>query len=187
MSTIEMGFDELYAVGQMDAFLEKARITCQTKLRGKRFAGMENEDVVQEVLLKVFRSMQKFDGEVAKASTFVDHIMDNMIKDCYRKTQTGKNLSIVNAYEIIDSYHNDEDEPDISFGTVQIGKVDVLYEKSEVVTDMMNHLKLSDQEKEVFRLRSSGYEFSEIAELLGKSKARVSQVWKSIRDKYELF
>lgn len=68
---------------------------------------------------------------------------------------------------------------------VQVGSIDYGYENTEFLLDIMYYLDLSDQEKEVFKLRSAGYLFSEIAKIMGLTKARISQIWKSIRDKYD--
>lgn len=183
-----MSFDELYGLGNVDLFLDKAKEKCEMKLRGKRFAGMETEDVVQEVLIKVHRSMEKYQSNKAKVSTFVDHVIENMIKDCYKKCATEKNLTLVNAVEIVDSYQGNEgmssaqDKPSL---TAQIGLEDVGFENTEVLLDFTYHLDLSDREAQIFQLFTQGYDFVEIAQILGVTKARISQIWKGIRLKYE--
>lgn len=180
-----MGFDELFAIGDVENFLAKAKEKTAKKLAGKTFAGMEKDDVVQEVLIKIHRSMGKFDSDVARASTFVDHVIDNMIKDMYRKCMTEKNLVVVNAAELVTTYNEEEEEYGSLTGSRQIGEIDVEFENVELITDIMENLGLNDREKEIFRLRSEGYEFVEIADHLGVSKARISQIWSSIRKKYE--
>jgi len=182
MSTT-MGFDELFAIGDMDAFLEKAQLKCRQKLRGKTFAGMEQEDVTQEVMIKLYNSLDKYDADKARVSTFVDHLIDNKIKDMYRKCMTSKNLNVVNAVQILSS-SSDVVETDGNNGTV-LGHEGYAYENFEFITDIMENMQLNEREKEIFKLRSSGYEFVEIADIFGLSKPRISQIWKGIRDKYE--
>lgn len=182
-NTNTLTMDELFAVGEMEQFLSTAKKKCEAKVYGKTFAGMEKEDVVQEMLVKVYRSMDKYDSSVAKVTTFVDHIMENVLRDCYKKCMSEKNLAVVNANELATHYDTDE-ESSIS-STTEVGEIDPGFENAEFITDFMEKLELSDREKEVFRLRSSGYEFQEIANLLGVSKARMSQIWSGIKKKYE--
>lgn len=182
--TSTMGFDKLFAIGDMDAFLNKAQEKCRQKLKGKTFAGMEKDDVTQEVMIKLYNSLEKYDAEKAKMSTFVDHLIDNKIKDMYRKCMTEKNLSVVNAVQVVSTDLDIDDERSSQPG-ITLGHKGYAYENFEFVTDIMENMKLNEREKEIFRLRTSGYEFVEIADILGVSKARISQLWKAIRIKYE--
>ncbi|WMT39260.1 sigma-70 family RNA polymerase sigma factor [Paenibacillus sp. D2_2] len=183
-TTMSMGFDELFAIGDVDAFLSKAEEKCRQKLRGKTFAGMEKEDVTQEVLIKLYRSLDQYDVTKARMSTFVDHLIDNKIKDMYRKCMTEKNLNVVNAIQVISTDLDIDDETGNGVG-IALGHEGYAYENFEFVTDIMENMELNDREKKIFKLRSTGYEFVEIADILGVSKARVSQLWKGIREKYE--
>lgn len=183
--TTAMGFDDLFAIGDIDAFLDKAQEKCRQKLRGKTFAGMEKEDVTQEVMIKLYNALEKYDAEKAKMSTFVDHLIENKIKDMYRKCMSEKNLSVVNAVHLVCTDMGGNDESDGVDTGLTLGHVGFAYENFEFVTDIMENMKLNDREKEIFKLRTSGYEFVEIAGILGVSKARVSQLWKAIREKYE--
>lgn len=176
-----MGFDELLAIGEVEGLLEKTKEVCEIKLRGKKFAGMEHQDVVQEVMIKVFNSIETYDSSKAKASTYFDRIIGNMIKDCYKKAMSGKNLMVVNSGEISDGF-NEEEQVDESY---IVGEVDVEFENKEFLIDITENLGLNEKEKEIFELRSGGYEFVEIADILGVSKARISQIWKGIKNKYD--
>ena len=66
-----------------------------------------------------------------------------------------------------------------------LGHTGFAYENFEFLTDIMENMRLNDREKQIFRLRTSGYDFVEIAAIQGVSKARISQIWKGIRSKYE--
>ncbi|MDM5335703.1 hypothetical protein QUF84_00130 [Fictibacillus enclensis] len=48
-------------------------------------------------------------------------------------------------------------------------------------------MNLNEREQEIFHLRTQGYEFVDIAEMMGVTKARILQVWKGIKAKYERF
>ena len=185
MENVDMSFDELYGLGDVDAFLNKAKEKCETKLRGKSFAGMDTEDVVQEVLIKIHKSFDKYDHNKAKVSTYVDHVMENMIKDCYKKCGTEKNLFVVNAVELDYSSNWESEESDRRTQGVQVGAEDTGYQNVDFMYDLVNNLGLTPRESEIFHLRSQGYEFVEIANFLGVSKARISQIWRGIKEKYD--
>ncbi|PZT56297.1 sigma-70 family RNA polymerase sigma factor [Paenibacillus silvae] len=183
-ATTAMGFDALFETGDIDMFLNKAQEKCRHKLRGKTFAGMEKEDVTQEILIKLVNSLEKYDADKAKMSTFVDHLIDNKIKDMYRKCTSEKNLSVVNAAQITTT-DSGGDEGDGGERALVFGHTGFAYENFEFLTDIMENMGMNDREKEIFKLRTSGYEFVEIAAIMRVSKARISQIWKGIRVKYE--
>ncbi|MGO4731670.1 sigma-70 family RNA polymerase sigma factor [Paenibacillus sp. 2KB_22] len=184
-ATTAMGFDDLFEIGDIDMFLNKAQEKCRHKLRGKTFAGIEKEDVTQEIMIKLVNSLDKYDSEKAKMSTFVDHLIENKIKDMYRKCMSEKNLSVVNAVQIMCTDQSGGDESESSDIALALGHAGFAYENFEFVTDIMENMRLNEREKQIFKLRTSGYEFVEIAGMLGVSKARISQLWKAIREKYE--
>lgn len=184
-ATTALGFDDLFEIGDIDTFLNKAQEKCRHKLRGKTFAGMEKEDVTQEIMIKLYNALDKYDAEKAKMSTFVDHLIENKIKDMYRKCMSEKNLSVVNAVQLVCTDLGASDESDGTDTALTLGHAGFAFENFEFVTDIMENMKLNDREKEIFKLRTSGYEFVEIAAMLGVSKARISQLWKAIREKYE--
>lgn len=181
MSVKNLGFNELYGIGDVDSFLSKTKEKCEQKLRGKKFAGMDKDDVIQEVLIKVHKSLDKYDSEKAKMSTYVDHVIENMIKDCYKKCGAEKNLMIINALEIEDSYSWEGEE---SSSGVHVGVTDIGYLKVELSMDININLNLNAREQEIYDLRTRGYEFIEIAEIIGVSKARISQIWKGVKEKF---
>jgi RNA polymerase sporulation-specific sigma factor len=184
MNAKDLRFDELYGIGDCDLFLAKAKEKCEQKLRGRKFAGMEKDDVIQEVLIKVHKSLEKYDSSKAKLSTYIDHVIENMIKDCFKKCGTEKNLTLVNAIELEEIYSwNDEDSEKVS--GLHLGTTDAGYLMVDLSIDISVNLDLTDREREIFNLRTQGYEFVEIAQMLGVSKARISQIWSGILSKLE--
>lgn len=181
-ATTKMGFDELLDLGEVDLLIAKVQDVCAIKLRNKVIPGMEHDDVVQEVSLKVFKAMESYDNTTAKASTYFDNVIANMIKDCYKKAMSHKNLSVCNAYEYSEVTNEESDEPSNS---IVVGSVDYDYENAEFMIDLMNNMGLTEREKEIFTLRCDGYEFKEIAEIYGVSKPRMTQIWSKIKAKYE--
>jgi RNA polymerase sporulation-specific sigma factor len=185
MNTAQLSYDELHAIGEMDLFLAKAIKHVKVKLGTVKLAGMEADDVAQEAVIKVYNSLAKYDASASKLTTYVNHVIDNMIRDCLRKAGSTKNLMVTNADEIICNYDN---TADLSVGediSIQYGVKDMGYENTEDFIDATEHMNLTAQEKKVFVLRMEGYEFVEIAESMGVSKSRLSQVWSSVKAKYE--
>ncbi len=174
-------FDELYAIGEMNLFLEKTINHCKAKIRTIKFAGMEADDVAQEAAIKVLRSLGRYNAETSKLSTYVDHIIDNMIRDCLRYVGTQKNLMVVNAEDLF--FTPDPQEEVGDYCSSKYGVVDVGYENAEDIIDITMHMGLNEQEKKVFLLRMEGYEFTEIAKTIGVSKSRLSQIWSHVKDK----
>jgi RNA polymerase sporulation-specific sigma factor len=178
-----MTYDELFATGDMDLFLEKVQKHTAAKIGSKRFAGMDTEDVVQETVFKVYRSLDLYNSETSRMSTYVDHVIENMIRDCLRKCGSGKNLMVVNADEIVVNYDPSELGSD-ERSTLQVGSIDYGYQNAEVMMDVMNNMGLTDREKQIFQLYVEGYEFVEIAKVIGVTKSRMSQIWSKIKSKY---
>jgi RNA polymerase sporulation-specific sigma factor len=182
--TVSMGYDELLAIGDMDKFLTKAKEMCEMKIKTSNFFGMEKEDVVQEVLLTVFKSINSYDNSKAKACTFFENVINNKIKDCVRKTGTKSNLMVTTAIELVPEFDADDKPADSAYLGV-LSAADSGYACSEYEIDFMENIGLNDREKQIFKLRCSGYEFVEIASILGLTKARISQLWKGVVQKYE--
>lgn len=185
MDNNQLGLDEAFALGDLDQFYKRSKEKIAAKISGRKFAGFEAEDVSQECLIKIHKAIPKYDASKAKIGTFIDTIIQNTLKDSFKKAGSNTNLSVVNAKSL-----NDESVPtkfvlegaeDVPF---EIGTDDGGYVMFEVVTDLMSNLGLTDREKEVFKLRASGYENCEIADILGVSRVRISQIWSRIVDKY---
>jgi len=181
-----MTYDELYALGDMDSFLTKTRKHCAAKIGNMRFAGMDREDVIQETVIKVYRALEKYNSNVSKLSTYVDHVIQNMMRDKLRQAGSGKNLAHANAMSVAETFDgNSAAEPPAN--EVGVGSFDTGYADFEFFHDIANGMGLLDREKTVLRLFTEGYHFAEISEKLGVSKSRVSQIWKSVQSKYEKY
>lgn len=176
----EGSYEELLD-NDLDSFMDRVQKTCRYKLKDRDIAGMEKDDVIQEVLVKVYLSLEQYDAEKARLSTYINKIMDNMIADCLKKGGAKKNLMVVNALHIRET---DDDDTEKGFSALQITE-DGGVEYLELMTDIMENLHLDDQEKTIFRLRAAGYEFNEIATTMGLKKSQVYSSWVKIKKKVE--
>ncbi|WP_312113546.1 RNA polymerase sigma factor [Brevibacillus reuszeri] len=173
--------DELYFAGKVDDFLQKAKENCEAKLLGMKFAGMTHDDVVQEVLLKVYRTMRDYDQEKARVTTFVDHVITNKIRDCLRKAGTQKNLTNSNAVWVSTGEHSDDES---GVGSYTASVEDYRYEEVEMMIDIMEYMQLSTRDKQILMMRSEGYYHEEIGQKFNISKERVCQIIKAILKQY---
>ncbi|MGZ0051983.1 RNA polymerase sigma factor [Brevibacillus gelatini] len=172
--------DELFFAGKVDDFLQKAKENCEAKLAGMTFAGMSRDDVVQEVLLKVYRTMKDYDHEKARVTTYVDHVITNKIRDCLRKAGAQKNLVNINAVMA----SREEKEEEALLGSIAAPSEEARYEEVEMMIDLMEYMQLSVRDKEIIRMRREGYFHEEIGQRFNISKERVCQIIKSILKQY---
>lgn len=177
-----MELDQLFNSNEIDLFLSKAKERCEKKLVGRTFAGMEQDDVVQEVLIKVYKSLASYDSNKSKLTTYVDRVIENMIKDSFKKCGSYKNLVNVNAVEIDDTvgFSFELDEPSTYPHSVSVGFNDLKFLEWEISIDIKNNTQLTQRERTILSLHYRGYEKVEIAQILGLSKARITQIWKEI-------
>lgn len=173
--------DELFMAGKVDDFLQKAKENCEAKLAGMTFAGMTRDDVVQEVLLKVYRTMKDYDEDKARVTTFVDHVITNKIRDCLRKAGTQKNLTNSNAVLVSTG---DENEEETMISSIAAPSEQYRYEEVEMMIDLMEYMQLSPRDKQILRMRSEGYYHEEIGQKFNISKERVCQIIKAIMKQY---
>jgi len=171
--------DEIIALGEVDMLLDVVKKHTEERVGQINFAGVEKEDVVQEVLIKVYQNLNKFDKTKASARTFFSRVIDNKIRDCLRLSGTNTNLALVNAYSLIDDYQDidtEETTNEIAVGTEDIGYSYV--EFRSIVSEF------SDIEKRVLKLKMSGYTLQEIADKLGYSKSRIGQISREISKRF---
>ena len=172
------------SVDDIDSLLRRTQQVCNYKLLTTNLSREEKEDIVQDVLLKVYLSLDKYDSKKAMITTWIDRVIDNMIKDGLRKIGSKKNLMLKNAVSIDTSPDEDNaTEKVYSRAGHDIPSVDYRYEIAEMIIDFTCNLNLNELEVNVFKLRSSGFEFYEIADLLGYTKSRIYQVWGQIKKK----
>lgn len=180
---VAKGFDELIALNEMEAILAKAKKYCEQKIGMQKFAGMETEDVVQEVLIKIYKAVETFDPSKAKASTYFYYVIDNGIKDHLRISGSRRNLAVVNALTIIDDVANEVDKSGFTDNEIVLGSVDCTFSTKEYIYDILENIGLNEREIRIFKMRAAGYQFDEIAGFEGCSKARMSQLWSKVQKK----
>jgi RNA polymerase sporulation-specific sigma factor len=169
--------DRLLAEKETEEFLKEAITLCRKKLSKLPINEADKDDVVQVAIMKVHRAIDTYDSSKAMASTYFDKVINNGINSYLRYLKVHEPFT--NSLRISEEYDEDSDG-----NTVSIPGDSTEYIARDIVIDFMQHSNLNEKEKQIFKLRCEGFEFKDIAEQLGCSKARISQIWKALIDKY---
>lgn len=173
--SVAVNENEAFELGYlMEALYKKANIL----VSGKNLAGMDTEDIIQELVIKGYLAFKSYDRNKASVKTYIDIVLRNQLKDLLKKVGSRKNLAFVNAVSISESV---EDEDDID-SPVQVGVEENGYNDIEI-QDILEKVELTEQEKKVVYLRLQGFDCSEIAKQLNVSKPRISQIMKNLQKK----
>jgi RNA polymerase sporulation-specific sigma factor len=178
--------DELLEIKETEEFLKTVQSFCRKKLSSVYYLNeYDKEDITQNVLIKVYKALDKYDKSVSKASTYFDVIVTNGIKSCLREINKENNKLNSSALALVEYYEPDEsDEP--SHLKTEVTDDSSIFDTVDSVIDFMENSGLSEKEKKIFSLRYEGFEFQDIAQMLGYTKARISQLWKGIVEKCKL-
>nr|WP_243141119.1 sigma-70 family RNA polymerase sigma factor [Alkaliphilus pronyensis] len=136
-------------------------------------------DVTQEALIKIYRSINKFKGN-SRFSTWLYSIVTNSCIDYIRKNRRGKVIYLDKDYETEEGNYQLE-IPDNN------NSPEILLERKEtqyIIHDAIN--QLTYEHKEVIILRDiEGFSYQEISEILkcseGTVKSRISRARSSLR------
>lgn len=169
--------DKLLAEKETEEFLKEAMKLCRKKLSKIPISEVDKEDAVQVTIMKVHKALDTYDSAKAMASTYFDRVMNNGINSYLRYLKTHepftKSLGIADEYD-------EEAEGNV----VALPSDASDYDVTDIMIDFLCYSNLTEKEKQVFQMRCEGREFKEIADALGCSKARISQIWKSLINKY---
>lgn len=155
--------------GRTEEFFESIKREAEFRVWNTRVAGMEKEDLIQEVLLQVFQSIDKYDSSRAAASTYFGSVINNKIRDLLRKAGTNQNLSNTNAVAVMEEYSEE-------LGGVILHSEEPKYNTVDLRLSLK---KLDSRESKIVLLKAKGYTFQEIASRTGCSKSRAQQVYAS--------
>lgn len=140
------------------------------------FKGFEEEDLEQDLLIKVFvKVRENYDETKSQISTYISKIVDNHIKDLFIASSRYKNYARYTS-ESLDTDFNEYERDSI-----------LMFKEDEYSTielkNYLNSLGLTESEKKVIKYLFEGYSKSDIAEILNVSRARISYIIKSLKNK----
>lgn len=197
----EKTFNDMVAEENLDELLEATRKLCNYKLQVNNIklpTYIENEDVMQEVAIKVYQAYKKFDPSKASANTYFTRIIERVIIDFirHRKHQLACQDSSsamdkfgYNLIELlsgnINVYNNERESTNRAptFNRLVDSVIKDNYTNENLFTEVLIDLKnmLTERELKIFKLRYVGYTLEEIAEKLKVSRPTVAKDWLRVR------
>lgn len=165
-------------INDVEKILSRVKKIAGYKIARTSFAGMSNEDVIQEILINVYKALDKYDPSKSQLDTYLNHVINNKINDCIRIAK--KHIAMSNAVRLVDDIVGEEIEDDITTVSVEESG----YISVEYLYDIANSLNLSEREVAILKLRLMGYKNEEIGKKLGYTKAFIGRILKGIKDKF---
>lgn len=139
--------------------------SCSTEVKGE-----EIDDIVQDAAIKLILSIDRYDSEKGRVSTFRDHIITNVLIDRIRRWRSFSNRSVVYDSEMINHVVDDRCE-----------KVDFDMD-FERWFDTLSHV-----EQQIVRMRLDGKNNTTIARELGCSNSSITTYRQAVRKKWNRF
>lgn len=175
----------------IDYLLEKYKHLVRKKARTLFLIGGENDDLIQEGMIALYKAIRKYDSEressfIAFASLCIERHLYNVIKLANRQKNSPLN-SYISLYSPMGTDENESSRETLA-DTLQpaelINPEDIVIDK-ENVTDWETAFreKLSIFEQQVVDLYIDGNNYQQIAETLGKSAKSIDNALQRIKKK----
>ncbi len=124
---------------------------------------MQTEDIVQEVFMKVYKSIENYQDQGKNPLAYFFTIARNKVIDFYRKK---KSVSLDENLAVFEQLEGKRDNPEALFEQ---------NEKAKVVNLAIQ--RLNDTQKEVIILKYiNGFDNDQIAQMLGKKEDAIRQI-----------
>lgn len=136
--------------------------------------GEEAEDVVQEVMMKIYKNWDRFRGD-CQVSSWVYSVVKNTIINIAIKHNRDKRKSVA-QYSIDDNELEFEDEEQ---GSLEDG---ILYDEKIMKLIELVDEKLDEDEQKVFRGMLKGYSNTKISDIFDIQYVKVAEMAKTIKD-----
>ena len=171
-----------------EVIIQKYKGLVLKKAKSVFMAGAEEEDVVQEGMIGLFKAIQHYEFErEAGFKTYAGRCIDNQIINAIRKAEREKNLPLNEAVSF--ENHVGEKSEGLTLGDVIKGSAKDEPEEAVIYEDSLKRLKeissktFSDLETAVLRGKLQGKTYQEIAKELGKSPKTIDNALQRIRKK----
>ena len=172
--------------GDIDAIISMLRPKLKGKYEGlyygggQKVAGMDVDDIIAIMEIKIWRTLEKYDPAKASYATFISRTLDNTYRDILRKAGRAKHLALINADAVAEERREYETAADT--GHEVLGENDANLLKVEI--EIFANTDLTSKERTVIALKQKGYTSSHIAKIMGISAGRVSQLLSRAREKW---
>lgn len=183
---------EIYRNGDgraADVLMEKYKNLVRKKARSYYLAGADNEDLLQEGMLGLFKAIRDYRADrEANFMTFASLCISRHIRSVVTTYNRKKN-SPLNTYVSFDELICDEDGTGVRLADTLTDESDSNPERLVIGRESTDNIRteinnnLSRMEKQVLKLYMEGLSYARIAGILNKSTKSVDNAIQRIRNK----
>lgn len=171
-----------------EILIEKYKGLVKNKAKLYYIVGAENEDVVQEGMIGIFKAIRSYD-ETKEASfkTYADTCINSQIITAIKKANRMKHQPLNQSVSL--SKEMSEGDFEITMGDILQGSMDNDPEALTLLKEVVGCLKeyntdlFSDLERKVWMEKLKGKGYVEIAQSLGKSPKSIDNALQRIKKK----
>lgn len=167
-----------------DYLMEKYKNMVRSKARTLYLIGGEEEDLIQEGMIGLFKAIRDYDPSRASSFRhFAEICISRQLYTAIEASNRKKNVPL-NTYVSIDGDEETEPLAEVILSLQETSPEDLVI-RAEDVESMRKAVreKLSDFEKKVLFLHLSGLSYQKIAEYLGKTAKSVDNAMQRVRQK----
>lgn len=172
--------------------IEKYRETAKVKARRFYLPGGDNEDVIQEGMIGIFKAIRDFDpGAGASFSTFLELCVDRQLKTAMSGANRQKHRILNEAASLSESPSGDGEHEQVledSLGAPEIQspeEIALMKERMYALREESARV-LSPFEQRVWRELLAGKNYREIAEFLNRSPKTIDNAIQRIKKKIRI-
>lgn len=171
-----------------EILIEKYKGLVKNKAKTYYITGADSEDVVQEGMIGLFKAIRSFDGAKQTAfKTFADTCVNSQILSAIKKANRKRHSPLNESVSL--NKELDDEKQDISLGDLLKASMDNDPEAVLLLQEVVDYLKTYDSglfskfEREVWMEKLKGKNYTEIAEILGRSPKSVDNALQRIKKK----
>lgn len=181
-----------------ELLIDKYKHAAKIIARKYYIAGAENEDVIQEAMIGIFKAIRDFDERAGtKFSTFLQLCMENQVKTAINAANRQKHRLLNESLSIFDEgreqadFDEDYKAPNKIYSSLLADK-DLSPEKLAMLKETIRDIesgdseKLSNFEREVWVKMRQGMNYREIATALGRTPKAVDNAMQRLKKKIRI-
>lgn len=169
----------------MDYILEKYKPLVRKQTNALFLIGGDNEDLIQEGMIGLFKAIRDYkDGYDASFSYFAQVCVKRQLASALEASNRKKHIPLNNYV----SFSSDDGESGVSLVDTIAGGVispEQMILEQEKMLEFKERIKakLSKMEKEVLNFYLEGYNYTQIAKIMGKQPKSIDNALQRIRQK----
>ena len=161
----------------MDTILDSYKYLATTIARKYYLLGGEKDDLIQEGMIGLFKAITSFDeGKGIAFKSYASRLVEREIISAIRHSASGKHQVLNDSV----SFESDEEFAMPSFPELDVIEEERYKELSEIIKT-----KLSGFEAEVVKYYLKGYNYVDIASILGKTPKSIDNALSRIKSKLQ--